>query len=78
MPIPRRTQDNLKKELLQSIVASGGGNAVQVMTVHKAKGLAFPVAMVVAGTNLVRSVRGGVPVNLPSGVVDPIPAVKQA
>ncbi len=58
----------------QSIVASGGGNAVQVMTVHKAKGLAFPVAMVVAGTNLVRSVRGGVPVNLPSGVVDPIPA----
>ena len=58
----------------QSIVASGGGDAVQVMTVHKAKGLDFPITMVVAGTNLVRSVKGGIPVKLPSGVVDPIPA----
>ena len=58
----------------QSIVASGGGDAVQVMTVHKAKGLDFPITMVVAGTNLVRSVKGGIPVKLPSGVVNPIPA----
>jgi len=58
----------------RSIVASGGRDAVQVMTVHKAKGLAFPVTVVVAGDNKAREVKGHVPVVLdPSAGVD-VPA----
>ena len=48
----------------RSIVASGGRDAVQVMTVHKAKGLAFPVTLVVTGDNKAREVKGHVPVVL--------------
>ena len=48
----------------RSIVASGGRDAVQVMTVHKAKGLAFPVTIVIAGDNKAREVKGHVPVVL--------------
>ena len=48
----------------RSIVASGGEDAVQIMTVHKAKGLAFPVTILVAGTNVAREVKGHLPVLL--------------
>ena len=34
------------------------------MTVHKAKGLAFPVTILVAGTNVAREVKGHLPVLL--------------
>lgn len=50
----------------RSIVASGGRDAVQVMTVHKAKGLAFPVTLLLAGVNKAREVKGHLPV-----VIDP-------
>ncbi|MEY3010876.1 MAG: hypothetical protein RLZZ314_1518 [Bacteroidota bacterium] len=54
----------------RSIVTSGGGHAVQVMTVHKAKGLAFPVTLVTANASKARDVRGVLPEVIPveSGV----------
>ena len=58
----------------RSIVASGGRDAVQVMTVHKAKGLAFPVTLVVAGDNKAREVKGHVPVVLDPSVGVDLPA----
>ena len=58
----------------RSIVASGGRAAVQVMTVHKAKGLAFPVTIVVAGDNKAREVKGHVPVVLDPSVGVDLPA----
>lgn len=58
----------------RSIVASGGRDAVQVMTVHKAKGLAFPVTLVVAGDNKAREVKGHVPVVLDPSIGMDLPA----
>jgi len=58
----------------RSIVASGGRDAVQVMTVHKAKGLAFPVTLVVTGGNKAREVKGHVPVVLDASVGMDLPA----
>ena len=58
----------------RSIVASGGRDAVQVMTVHKAKGLAFPVTLVVTGDNKAREVKGHVPVVLDASVGMDLPA----
>ena len=58
----------------RSIVASGGRDAVQVMTVHKAKGLAFPVTIVVAGDNPAREVKGHVPVVLGKATGTALPA----
>ena len=58
----------------RSIVAGGGHNAVQVMTVHKAKGLAFPVTIVVVGDNKAREVKGHVPVVLDPAVGMDLPA----
>ncbi len=58
----------------RSIVASGGRDAVQVMTVHKAKGLAFPVTIVVAGDNKAREVKGPVPVVLDPSTGTDLPA----
>ena len=58
----------------RSIVAGGGRDAVQVMTVHKAKGLAFPVTIVVVGDNKAREVKGHVPVVLDPAVGMDLPA----
>ena len=58
----------------RSIVASGGRDAVQVMTVHKAKGLAFPVTLVMAGDNKAREVKGHVPVVLDPSTGTDLPA----
>ena len=58
----------------RSIVAGGGDDAVQVMTVHKAKGLAFPVTVVVVGDNKARDVKGHVPVVLDPAVGMDLPA----
>jgi len=58
----------------RSIVASGGRDAVQVMTVHKAKGLAFPVTMVVASDNPSREVKGARPVVLDDSLGVDLPA----
>ena len=55
----------------RSVIASGGTQAVQIMTVHKAKGLAFPVTIFVAGNNKLREVKGNIPVLLgPKAGVD--------
>lgn len=58
----------------RSIVASGGEEAVQIMTVHKAKGLAFPVTILVAGTNVAREVKGHLPVVLDPATGLDVPA----
>ncbi|MED5335405.1 MAG: hypothetical protein VX880_03760, partial [Bacteroidota bacterium] len=58
----------------RSIVASGGEDAVQIMTVHKAKGLAFPVTILVAGTNVAREVKGHLPVVLDPATGLDVPA----
>ena len=58
----------------RSIVASGGEQAVQIMTVHKAKGLAFPVTILVAGTNVAREVKGHLPVVLDPATGLDVPA----
>ena len=58
----------------RSIVASGGRDAVQVMTVHKAKGLAFPVTMVVASDNHISGSQGARPVVLEDSLGLELPA----
>ena len=63
-----------RKGHARSIVAGGGRDAVQVMTVHKAKGLAFPVTIVVVGDNKAREVKGHVPVVLDPSVGMDLPA----
>ena len=63
-----------RKGHARSIVAGGGHNAVQVMTVHKAKGLAFPVTIMVVGDNKAREVKGHVPVVLDPAVGMDLPA----
>ena len=44
------------------------------MTVHKAKGLAFPVTILVAGTNVAREVKGHLPVVLDPATGLDVPA----
>lgn len=63
-----------RKGATRSIVTPGAGDAVQIMTVHKAKGLAFPVTVVTVNPSKAREVRGVLPTLMPKGSGVKVPA----